>query len=89
MASFMKDGKYKKESQISDQHNHSRSDAAIQSMGAALFLKKQDIHRWQNIGYRGLGGLLYCPTNPDLWSKCDCRPDYNFDDSRTCLSFLA
>ncbi|CDH54750.1 alpha--mannosyltransferase [Lichtheimia corymbifera JMRC:FSU:9682] len=68
---------------------YERCDSAIQSMGAALFLKKQDIHRWEDVGYRGLGGLLYCPTNPDLWSRCDCRPEYNFDDSRTCLAFLA
>ncbi|KAI7878405.1 nucleotide-diphospho-sugar transferase [Lichtheimia hyalospora FSU 10163] len=64
------------------------SDSAIQSMGAALFLKKDEIHQWEDMGYRGLGGLLYCPTDPDLWSRCDCRPDYNFDDSKTCLAFL-
>ncbi|KAI8141889.1 nucleotide-diphospho-sugar transferase [Fennellomyces sp. T-0311] len=63
------------------------SDSMIQSLGAALFLQKKDIHRWENIGFRATNYLSHCPTNRSLWLQCDCRPENNLDtDPLSCIS---
>lgn len=60
-------------------------DPVIQSLGAVMFLTKEDIHFWDSIGYRVANYFTHCPST---YSKCTCRPEQNFDnDGYSCLRF--
>lgn len=63
-------------------------DPVIQSLGATLFLTKDDIHFWDNIGYRVANYFTHCPSEKSLYSRCTCRPEENFDfNGYSCLKF--
>ncbi|GAN02982.1 alpha 1,2-mannosyltransferase [Mucor ambiguus] len=63
-------------------------DPVIQSLGATLFLTKDDIHFWDNIGYRVANYFTHCPSEAALYSRCTCRPEENFDfNGYSCLKF--
>ncbi|RCI02148.1 alpha 1,2-mannosyltransferase 2.4.1 [Rhizopus stolonifer] len=63
------------------------SDAVIQSLAAALFLDKDQLHFWEDIGYRHRFFYSHCPNNNSIWERCSCRPEQNFDnDSQSCLA---
>ncbi|KAI8991826.1 nucleotide-diphospho-sugar transferase [Mycotypha africana] len=63
------------------------SDSVIQSLGAALFLNKTEVHFWESIGYRHQYQYQHCPNDKAIWEKCSCRPMHNFDnDGLSCLS---
>lgn len=53
-----------------------------------MFLTKDDIQFWDNIGYRVANYFTHCPSDKSLYSKCSCRPEQNFDnDGYSCLRF--
>ena len=54
-------------------------DAPIHSIAVALFLNKQDIHWFENVGYYH-APYLQCPQDTTLYvdSKCTCDPDNDF-----------
>lgn len=63
------------------------ADPVIQSLGAALFLNKSQLHMWEDIGYRYRFGYMHCPSKRSIWEKCACRPSHSFDnDGLSCLS---
>ncbi|CAO3657212.1 unnamed protein product [Mucor hiemalis] len=63
-------------------------DPIIQTMGAVMFLTKDDIHFWDTIGYRVANYFTHCPSEKSLYSHCTCRPEQNFDnDGYSCLRF--
>ncbi|KAK4520617.1 bud site selection protein [Mucor velutinosus] len=63
-------------------------DPVIQSLGATLFLTKDDIHFWDNVGYRVANYFTHCPSEKSLYSRCTCRPEENFDfNGYSCLKF--
>lgn len=72
-------------------------DPIIHTMAAALLLRKDEIHHWEDIGYR-VDSFLHCPNNKNGrlgvtagdgsqgWQRCSCSPQRNFDwDSYSCL----
>ncbi|KAI8393582.1 alpha-1,2 mannosyl-transferase [Radiomyces spectabilis] len=64
-------------------------DPVIHSLAAVLFLEKEQVHFWDNIGYRVANSFTHCPTNLSLYSQCSCRPQQNFDnDGYSCLQFF-
>ncbi|GAA5814972.1 hypothetical protein MFLAVUS_008476 [Mucor flavus] len=90
--SFYRGEKYQQFFNYLDQKNgifYERwGDPIIQSMGAVMFLTKQDIHFWDDIGYRVADYFTHCPSEKSLYSKCTCRPEQNFDnDGYSCLRF--
>ncbi|KAI9314146.1 nucleotide-diphospho-sugar transferase [Dichotomocladium elegans] len=61
-------------------------DPVVQTLGAVLFLEKKDVHFWENIGYRVANYFTHCPADRELYKKCSCRPEQNFDnDANSCL----
>ncbi|KAI8365526.1 nucleotide-diphospho-sugar transferase [Blakeslea trispora] len=63
------------------------SDPVIQSLAAALFLERDQIHFWEDIGYTHSFFYTHCPNNKAIWKKCSCRPPHSFDhNSISCLS---
>ncbi|KAJ1972631.1 hypothetical protein H4R35_004566 [Dimargaris xerosporica] len=49
-------------------------DAPVHSIAAAMFLKKEEIHWFEDIGYRH-GFAANCPLDPELnKKKCHCDP---------------
>ncbi|EGV66243.1 hypothetical protein CANTEDRAFT_112796 [Yamadazyma tenuis ATCC 10573] len=54
-------------------------DAPIHSIAAALFLNKDEIHYFDDVGYNH-GVYTQCPLNPDFRfeHKCHCNPDSDF-----------
>ncbi|KAL1917859.1 uncharacterized protein VTP21DRAFT_3693 [Calcarisporiella thermophila] len=60
-------------------------DAPVHSIAASLFLKKEEIHFFNEIGYKH-DPFMHCPTERDLNLKCSCNPSENFDmQSFSCL----
>ncbi|KAF4579014.1 glycosyltransferase 15 family protein [Pleurotus pulmonarius] len=54
-------------------------DAPVHSIGAALFAKKEEIHFFNDIGYRH-NPFQHCPQQPaHAHGKCWCDPKDNFD----------
>ena len=53
-------------------------DAPIHSIATALFLKKEQIHFFDDIGYvhHPFG---HCPSSPAVLRNCDCDPKDSFD----------
>ncbi|KAJ8664009.1 hypothetical protein O0I10_000286 [Lichtheimia ornata] len=59
-------------------------DPIVLSMAAVLFLEKEQVHFWDDIGYRVAGYFTHCPAD---YKQCSCRPHENFDnDGYSCLS---
>ncbi|ODQ78436.1 glycosyltransferase family 15 protein [Babjeviella inositovora NRRL Y-12698] len=54
-------------------------DAPVHSIAASLFLPKDQIHYFDDIGYRH-GVYAQCPLNADLRykNKCHCKPEDDF-----------
>lgn len=55
-------------------------DAPVHSMAAGLFLKKEEIHFFNDIAYYHVP-FTHCPTGEQykLDHKCHCKPEDNFD----------
>lgn len=59
-------------------------DAPVHSIAAALFLKKHQVHFFNEIGYKH-EPFMHCPKEEKLQLKCHCDPNKNFDfDSYSC-----
>ncbi|CAG8498017.1 17195_t:CDS:2, partial [Racocetra persica] len=59
-------------------------DAPVHSIAAALFLKKHQIHFFNEIGYKH-EPFVHCPKDEKLQLKCHCNPDDSFDfDGYSC-----
>ncbi|KAJ2726647.1 alpha 1,2-mannosyltransferase 2.4.1 [Coemansia sp. Benny D115] len=54
-------------------------DAPVHSMAAALLLRKEQIHWFEDIGYHH-PGYAHCPENPELRNRCVCgaKSDYMY-----------
>ncbi|TEB25736.1 alpha-1,2-mannosyltransferase [Coprinellus micaceus] len=62
-------------------------DAPVHSIAAALFLPKDKLHFFDEIGYEH-PPFTHCPKQGDNWKKgrCTCDPENNFDDYEgSCL----
>ncbi|KAI8330808.1 nucleotide-diphospho-sugar transferase [Choanephora cucurbitarum] len=57
-------------------------DAPVQTIAAALFLKKEQIHFFNDIGYTH-SVATHCPYNNTLLKKCHCDVNKNFDFHRS------
>ncbi|KAI8093629.1 nucleotide-diphospho-sugar transferase [Halteromyces radiatus] len=53
-------------------------DAPVHSIAAAMMLKKDEFHFFNDIGYRHTA-YTHCPTEPIYRDKCSCNPADNFD----------
>ncbi|RHZ86048.1 hypothetical protein Glove_55g16 [Diversispora epigaea] len=53
-------------------------DAPVHSIAAALFLKKHQIHFFNDIGYRH-EPFSHCPADEKIQLKCHCNPHDSFD----------
>lgn len=54
-------------------------DPVVHTLAMVLFLKKEDVHHWDNIGYSVANFFIHCPTDRLQWAQCTCRPEKNFD----------
>ncbi|KAI3406077.1 hypothetical protein KGF56_001296 [Candida oxycetoniae] len=67
-------------------------DAPIHTIGICLFLKKQDIHWFDNLGYYH-PPYLQCPQDPESYinNKCTCDPDddINSNENLSCKTRLS
>ncbi|CAG8741943.1 11723_t:CDS:2, partial [Acaulospora morrowiae] len=52
-------------------------DAPVHSIAAALFLKRNQVHFFNEIGYRH-EPFMHCPTDKNLQLKCHCDPKDTF-----------
>lgn len=52
-------------------------DAPVHSIAAALLLKRNEIHFFNDIGYRHTD-YTHCPMDPIYQQKCSCNPLINF-----------
>lgn len=62
-------------------------DAPVHSIAAALFLRKDQIHFFEDIGYEH-SPHTHCPKNPEVWARkqCSCNPSRNSDYHKdSCL----
>jgi alpha 1,2-mannosyltransferase len=72
-------------------------DFVIQTLAAVVLLRKDEIHHWEDIGYR-IDNFLHCPNDKNGrfgvstgdgsqgWLRCSCKPHENFDwNSFSCL----
>lgn len=63
----------------------------MHSIGAALLLKKEEIHFFDDIAYYHVP-FTHCPTGEQrrLDLKCSCNPSENFDwKGYSCVFFLS
>ncbi|KAI7867918.1 nucleotide-diphospho-sugar transferase [Spinellus fusiger] len=62
-------------------------DAPVHSIFAALFLKKDEIHFFNDIGYKH-SGYEHCPEQDNLLKRCSCNPAKTLDytDRMSCLN---
>ncbi|KAJ7247351.1 hypothetical protein C8J57DRAFT_1241065 [Mycena rebaudengoi] len=61
-------------------------DAPVHSIGAALFARKDQIHFFEDIGYRH-EPFQHCPQLQHAKNRCSCDINDNFDrDARPCLN---
>ncbi|CAG8578463.1 2464_t:CDS:2 [Cetraspora pellucida] len=59
-------------------------DAPVHSIAAALFLKKHQVHFFNEIGYKH-EPFTHCPKDEKLQLRCHCNPDDSFDfDGYSC-----
>ncbi|KAJ2609078.1 alpha-1,2-mannosyltransferase ktr1 [Coemansia sp. RSA 1365] len=47
-------------------------DAPVHSIAAALLLRKEQIHWFEDIGYH-YPGIWHCPNKPEMAARCVCR----------------
>ncbi|KAI0824385.1 glycosyltransferase family 15 protein [Trametes gibbosa] len=62
-------------------------DAPVHSIAAALFLDKEQIHFFDEIGYEH-NPYTHCPRGEGAWQrgKCDCDVNHSFDyDGYSCM----
>jgi alpha 1,2-mannosyltransferase len=62
-------------------------DAPVHSIAASLFLPKENIYFFENIGYEH-NPYNHCPQNEEMWrrGKCACNRGHSFDyDGYSCL----
>jgi len=62
-------------------------DAPVHSIAASLFLPKDQIHFFDEVGYEH-NPYTHCPRTEEKWTKghCGCNPDTSFDyDGYSCL----
>jgi alpha 1,2-mannosyltransferase len=53
-------------------------DAPVHSIAVAMFLKPEEVHFFNDIGYRH-NPFQHCPTGGPFIGKCYCDPKDNFD----------
>ncbi|CAG8604122.1 9637_t:CDS:2, partial [Cetraspora pellucida] len=53
-------------------------DAPVHSIAAALFLKRHEVHFFNEIGYKH-EPFMHCPKEEELQVKCHCDPGNSFD----------
>lgn len=53
-------------------------DAPIHTLGVVLFLNKNEIHYFDDIGYQH-DRFKHCPTDPQKRKSCSCDPKENYD----------
>ena len=61
-------------------------DAPVHSIAASLFLQKDQIHFFEEIGYEH-NPYTHCPRDESVWKKgrCSCDPGRSFDyDGYSC-----
>jgi len=62
-------------------------DAPVHSIAVSLFLRKEQTHFFDEIGYRH-EPFEHCPTDDDVWvrQRCSCDPRMNFDTwANSCI----
>lgn len=61
-------------------------DAPVHSIAAALFLRKDQIHFFREIGYEH-NPFNHCPQEEELWrrGRCSCNPEKTFGE---CFCFF-
>ncbi|RUS33758.1 glycolipid 2-alpha-mannosyltransferase [Jimgerdemannia flammicorona] len=52
-------------------------DAPVHSLAVAMFLRRSEVHFFNDIGYRH-EPFMHCPTDRELITKCYCNPNDNF-----------
>lgn len=60
-------------------------DAPVHSIGVALFLPKEKIHFFEDIGYYH-NPFYNCPSNPALQLNCNCDPKKSESLGNNCLN---
>ncbi|ORE04818.1 glycosyl transferase [Rhizopus microsporus var. microsporus] len=62
-------------------------DAPVHSIAASLMLRKDEIHFFDDIGYRHTA-YTHCPSKPEYAAKCSCDPEKSLDytDGISCRS---
>lgn len=87
--SFYRSEKYEKYFKYLDQkggfYYERWGDAPVHSIAAALFLGKDKVHFFDDIGYEH-PPFNHCPSSPSRQLDCDCSPDNSID--RTAFSCL-
>ncbi|KAJ1883260.1 alpha 1,2-mannosyltransferase 2.4.1 [Coemansia sp. RSA 1722] len=58
-------------------------DAPVHSMAAALLLRKEQIHWFEDIGYHH-PGYSHCPEKPDMRSRCVCKGKSDYMYKSVC-----
>ncbi len=58
-------------------------DAPVHSIAAALFLPREKIHWFEDIGYYH-GPFYNCPNNPALQVNCNCNPSKSNHHRNSC-----
>ncbi|KAI9313343.1 nucleotide-diphospho-sugar transferase [Dichotomocladium elegans] len=53
-------------------------DAPVHSLAVAMMLRKDEVHFFNDIGYKH-NPLMHCPTEPYLQGSCHCNAGDNFD----------
>lgn len=53
-------------------------DAPVHSIAASLMLRKDEIHFFDDIGYRHTA-YTHCPSKPEYAAKCSCDPKKSLD----------
>ncbi|KAI8147913.1 nucleotide-diphospho-sugar transferase [Fennellomyces sp. T-0311] len=62
-------------------------DAPVHSIAAALMLKKEEFHFFDDIGYRHTA-VIHCPSNEEALKKCTCKYDsfvWDYNSKGSCL----
>lgn len=58
---------------------HRWGDGPVRSIAAAMFLRKEDIHFFNEVGY-SRSSIQHCPISKSLLETCSC--DYKDNHSR-------
>ncbi|KAJ2795212.1 alpha-1,2-mannosyltransferase ktr1, partial [Coemansia guatemalensis] len=58
-------------------------DAPVHSIAAAMLLRKDQIHWFEDIGYRH-PGYRHCPRKPDMAARCICDPGWSMMYTSRC-----